>query len=305
MKRRMIPPALCAVGMLLLILDSRQAASSAREAIELCTRTVIPSLFPFFLLSGWMARSGGGNLIFSGLFGGYPVGAQALAQAQAAGSVDRDRANRMLGWCSQAGPSFLFGIAGAQFPSMGYGWCLWAIQLLSALSVGLILSPGSGVKTGHRAVTARHPDVMVPALRAMGSVCGWVVVFRVIIGFLQRWFFFFLPDMAKILISGLLELTNGCLMLESIPDLHLRFLLCLIFLNFGGVCVVLQTISVAGNLDIRYYLTGKLLQTGFAVLYGLLFLGHWGAVLPLSLIFSPLLYRRIRKNSSIPVSVGV
>ena len=41
-------------AMLVLILDSRCAADSAREAIELCMGTLIPVLFPLFVLSAML-----------------------------------------------------------------------------------------------------------------------------------------------------------------------------------------------------------------------------------------------------------
>lgn len=293
----------CGLGMLMLILDSRQAVMSAWEAMDLCIRTVIPSLFPFFLLSAYL---GNGSYYFTAFLGGYPVGAQALARSVDSGELKKHRANRLLAWCSQAGPSFIFGIAGAQFPKMGYGWLLWGIQVLSALSVGLVFSGNSGEKAPPgQASSGNLSGTMHSALRAMGTVCGWVVIFRVILGFLERWLFFFLPDMGKILLSGLIDLTNGCLMLDRIDNLQLRFLLCLVFLNFGGLCVVLQTASVAEKLDIRYYLVGKLLQTGFALLYGCAFLGHFGAVLLLIPLLGIILLAKYRKNSSIPAKVGV
>ena len=40
-----------AIGMCLLILDAKTALSSGAEGIKLCISTVIPSLFPFFILS--------------------------------------------------------------------------------------------------------------------------------------------------------------------------------------------------------------------------------------------------------------
>lgn len=301
MKRKILPMALCCIAMLLLILDSRQAAESARESIVLCIRTVIPSLFPFFFLSACLSGSGGGNILFAGLLGGYPVGAQAVSRS----GLDTHVANRMLTWCSQAGPSFIFGIAGARFPGMRYGWYLWGIQLLSALSVGWLFSGFHGDKCAEKGSSADISAAMGTALRAMASVCGWVVIFRVILGFLDRWFFFFLPEMLGILLSGLLELTNGCLMLDRIPNMELRFLFCLIFLNFGGFCVVLQTISLCGRLDIRYYLLGKLLQTGIALLFGCVILGYWQAVPLLILIFSGKLLVKARKNSSNPALLGV
>ena len=305
MNRRFLAMSGCGLGMLILILDSRQAMVSAQEALELCLRTVIPSLFPFFLLSAGLTGMGGG-LYISSFLGGYPVGAQFLARAAEGGALEKDRANRLLAWCSQAGPSFIFGIAASQFPGKSYGWLLWGIQLLSALSVGLFFSGDSGkhmaVKQGP---SGNFSGIMAAALRATGTVCGWVVIFRVLLGFLDWWFFFFLPEEVQILASGLLELTNGCLMLNRIGDLPLRFVLCLVFLNFGGLCVVMQTASVAASLDIRFYLAGKLLQTVFAVLYGSLLMGHEWAVLPLLVLFGTRLLGKFRKNSSIPAKVGV
>ena len=293
--------AACGTGMLLLILDSRQAGASARDAIDLCMKSVIPSLFPFFLLSGFLT---GGGVLFTGLLGGYPAGAQAAAQLAAGGYIDHAQASRLLTWCSQAGPSFIFGIAAAQFPDFRYGWYLWCVQILSALSLKMIFPTESTVKNRNQ-MRVDTAQAMHGALRAMGAVCGWVVIFRVILGFLERWFFFMLPDIAKVLLSGILELTNGCLMLPQIENIGLRFLLCLIFLNFGGICVILQTISVAHELNIRYYFTGKLLQCGLAMLYGCLFLGYGYAFFPLAGYFIGILFFRRRKNSSIPRLVGV
>ena len=90
-----------AAGMLLLILDARTGFQGAAEGIRLCISSVIPSLFPFFVLSmvltGAIAGStwrglrplgrlcglpkGAESLLVVGLMGGYPVGAQSIAQA--------------------------------------------------------------------------------------------------------------------------------------------------------------------------------------------------------------------------------
>ena len=84
--------------MLALILDSRCAADSAREAIELCIDTLIPVLFPLFVLSAMLVPAlgalrmpllskilgfpeGGGGLFLIGCAGGFPVGAACVTQA--------------------------------------------------------------------------------------------------------------------------------------------------------------------------------------------------------------------------------
>jgi hypothetical protein len=62
---------------------------------------------------------------------------------------------------------------------------------------------------------------------------------------------------------------------------------------------------VAGGLDIWYYLGGKVLQTGFALMYGWLFLGHWEMMLPLIPLWCGILLWKTRKNSSNPLPIGV
>ena len=59
------------IGMLLLIFDSKTALEGARAGIDLCIRTVIPSLFPFFVLSMVLT----GALMGTSLLWLRPIGA--------------------------------------------------------------------------------------------------------------------------------------------------------------------------------------------------------------------------------------
>ena len=126
-----------ALSMLILILDPNTAVRSASDAIALCLKTVVPSLFPFFVLSSMLTSAlissrsiilqpigrfcrmqpGTESILLMGLLGGYPTGAQITAQAWREGTVDHRQARRMLGFCCNAGPAFLFGICGSLFPA--------------------------------------------------------------------------------------------------------------------------------------------------------------------------------------------
>lgn len=313
-----------AAAMLILILDSRAAANAAAAGVDVCIRTVIPSLFPFFLLSSYLTGSLGsgilsgvvgrlfqtsqnsGGILLSGLLGGYPVGAKLAAEGFHAGTLTKTQADRLLMFCSQAGPSFLFGIAAAQFSGAKYGWALWAIQLLSAWSVSRLIPEQESEKTAQGVQRRiRWNEAMGSSIRAMASVCGWIVVFSVVIRFLKRWILWLLPESAQILICGLLELSNGCLMLSAVADIRLRFLLAAVMLNFGGLCVWMQTASVAGDLDMGRYLLGKTLQTAIAALFALAWMGYPLSVIPLLLPFTFKILLTFRKRSSIPRKIGV
>lgn len=310
-----------ALGMLILILDSRAAARAAAEGVEVCIRTVIPSLFPFFLLSGYLTGGLGGggyiaklfhspdscgSILLTGLLGGYPVGARQAALQYRSGTISREQGNRLLWFCSQAGPSFLFGIVAAQLNDSRLAWMLWAVQIASALSVAWLL-PGHTAEKRQNAPSrsAGLTEAMGGAISAIASVCGWVIFFSVVIDFLKRWVLWLLPQTAQILLCGLLELTNGCLLLGQVADSQLRFLLAAVMLNFGGLCVMMQTFSVTEGLERKGYIWGKLLQTLFSVLYALILAGRLWALLPILCAFSLRNLTAFRKRGSIPVKIGV
>ena len=323
-QRKLLPGILAAAGMLLLILDSKTALVSAAEGIELCIQTVIPSLFPFFLLSGILVSSflgsrgsllrplgrllgmpaGSESLLICGFLGGYPVGAKSVRDAWAGGTLSKSDAERLLPFCNNAGPSFLFGMAAPMFSDLYTGWILWAIQIASALTAGILLKEEPAIESPR--LTAPGTSVLDSLNRALSvtaQICGWVIFFRVGTGFLSRWFLWKIPQWMQTAVIGLLELANGCLMLPNIRSEEIRFLLCSAMLSFGGVCVWMQTASAAKGLSLRYYRKGKLLQNLCCFLYSLLWLINGTYLL---VVFPAILLgSKIIKKSGNPQTVGV
>lgn len=276
-----------ACWMLVMIFDTRTAILSAREGVALCLRTVIPSLFPFFILSGIISASllglylrplqplgrlckipkGAESLLILGLLTGYPIGAQLITQIYREGKLSSKTARRMLGFCNNAGPAFLFGMLAPLFSDSKAVWALWGIHILSALLTGWLLP---GKETDSTLLTPGRTISFVESLqngiKAMASVCGWVVIFRVLLGFCNRWFLWLFPVPVQVLISGILELANGCVLLQSIPSEGLRFILAGTMLSFGGLCVGMQTLSVTEGLGTGWYFPGKVVQTVLTIL---------------------------------------
>lgn len=291
-KKSLLFVSLICAAMLVLILDSGTALEGAKEAINLCIRTVIPSLFPFFVLSilltselsgrkmpilrplGKLCRMKPGTeyLLAIGLLGGYPVGAQCVSQAYRAGCLEKSEAQRLLGFCSNAGPAFLFGITAAVFPNPIAAWVLWFIHICSAIMTAMLL-PGKKPERTYTFIASplSVPQAMEKGIRVMASVCGWITLFRVILSFLSSWFLRMLPNEAQAAICGILELTNGCIALNQIENLGLRFVLCSMLLGFGGLCVLMQTASVtsAAKLSLGFYFPGKVMQASISGLLAL------------------------------------
>lgn len=267
------------LGIFMLILDAETALVGAKEGIQLCMQTVVPSLFPFFVLSslataGLSERTlgflspvagllripvGSEQFWLVGLLGGYPVGARVLSQAHRNGLLNSADYARMMAFCSNCGPSFIFGLGSHLFVNDLWCWLLWLIHILVSMVVAL-LTPGGEQTTIHTTLQPRASlsDSMASAVRTMGYVCGWVVLFRVMIAFAQDWFLWVFPKWIQISLLGFLELANGCAQLYTVAEEPVRFVFFSVFIGFGGACVALQTKSLSG--DFGMYLPGKVMH---------------------------------------------
>lgn len=270
-------PAVC---MLVLILDSKNALSAASEGVVLCLRTAIPSLFPFFVLSALLVpglsglRLGGlGRLLgipagWEGIFvlscvGGYPVGAQCVVQGYRAGQLSQAQARRMLGFCNNCGPAFLFGVVAPLFPSVGYGAAITVCGIFSAAMVGAFW-PGRDTQRGEppKLAPVSLPGAVRQATSSMAGVCAWIVLGKICLRFLQRSILYSMPPFAQVLLGGLLELTNGCLRLAAVENVTVRFLVAAGMISFGGVCVAMQVQSLCADTGLFTgdYFAQKLVQ---------------------------------------------
>ena len=248
---------LCALGMLVLILDSSTALAGAVDGVSLCMRTLIPGVFPFFVLSSLVTASlPWGGLVAAGILGGYPVGAKSAAQAYRSGQLSRTEAGKMATLCNCPGPAFLFGVVGQIF-SPGRTVLLWVVYLCSVVCLWLVM-PGTFILSPVRERFSIN-DAVSGAVRSMTGVCGWVILMRTLLAVLERWILWLLPLWARTAICGVLEMTNGILMLRGVEE-KLRFILAAGMLGFGGICVTMQTLGVTQGLSMKAYFPGKLFQ---------------------------------------------
>lgn len=291
--------ALLAASAAALLLFPAQSADAAREGLSLCLQSVLPSLFPFFVLSSMLVASGaaeafghalepvmrplfyldgaGAGALSLGLVGGYPVGARTVAELYHAGRLSRPEAERLLGFCNNAGPGFILGVCGgAVLQSARAGAYLYLVHVASAVLTGVFLRRGAlfecdAERRSHRPRGAEnnpsHVAAFTAAVRdsfaAVWSVCGYVVLFAVLLRFVTL----LLPE--RPLLAGFIELTNGVM---SLPPGRGGFVLCAVLLGWGGLSVHAQTLSVLEDtgLSTRWYFLGKTVQAALSAPLALL-----------------------------------
>lgn len=274
-------------GMVILVLDTKTALIGAADGVNLCLGTLIPSLFPFIFLSrliitGMLGRSfplfgklarvlqipeGCESIFLVGSLAGYPVGAQCISQAVRLRCIAEETGDRMIAFCSNAGPAFIFGIGARLFEEKWMCCALWAVQILSAVMTARMF-PKSKTKCANLVpgTSITIAGALKSSIYTMAMICGWVMLFRIILTFCQFWFLWALPEWTQYLFAGFLEVSNGCSSLAQLSDIRIRFVLFSAFISFGGMCVLMQTHSVAEGVQMKNYILGKLLQTIFSFL---------------------------------------
>lgn len=273
--------------MVLLLWRSAVAAEAVRRGLTLCARSVIPALFPYFVVSGLFISLGfadgvgrrlepltrrlfgvggaGASAFFLGLLGGYPVGGRTVGQLYRAGRLSKDEAERLLAFCNNAGPSFILGVVGVGcFGSLRTGIYLYLVHAFSAVLVGILFrkkAPASGQKVRYSAAfdpIAAFVRAVGEAAEGMVRLCGFVVFFLVILALITD-----LTGLNHPVLLGLVELTTGVTTLEGRPgDLVWAAAL----LGWGGLSVHGQTAAVLSNtgLGLGRYFLGKILQAIFS-----------------------------------------
>lgn len=299
MKRRWRIPAILLLLLLLVLLlgHSVFVRETMEQALSLCAHCVIPSLFPFLVVSSlllalgieelaapflatWFeplfrVRGEGAAAFLLGLIGGYPIGARTAAELYQHQRLTRKETERLLHFCNNSNPVFLLSVLGVGvFGSFRVGLWLWLIHLASALLTGLCFrgNDREPYPQSPRPIQAPPPLPDFPsafvasvgsALSAILTICAFVSCFYLLSAPLSH------LGAASPWLVGSLELFSLTPLLSPTP---LSFVLASAAAGWGGLSVLSQTAALlsGSGLSLRPCLTGKALQALFSGLLALL-----------------------------------
>ena len=145
-----------------LVIFSKSNLTAAKNGLTLWATCVVPSLFPFFVITNLLSRTKvvsftgklldkfmrplfnvpgvGGFAFVMGLISGYPVGAKVVSDFRQDGLVTKDEGERMLAFTNNSGPLFILSSVGISlFGDTTTGLLLLCTHVLACITVGIIL----------------------------------------------------------------------------------------------------------------------------------------------------------------------
>lgn len=292
MKKRIFCAAVLA-AVLFMLINSGAVIKYSRDALDMCFEFIIPTLFPFFVMSGLLIYSGFGSVLARaagpvmrplfnvapagaaafvlGIISGFPLGAATAADLYRCGSLSKSEAERLAAFCNNSGPLFIIGSVGAAiYCRPVFGITLYIIHIMASVLVGMIFShwgrarhnsPPMRLDTRDMPLTEVFSSALSRAAQSILTVCFSIIFFsalsRALLDALP------LPPLLYAVASGLCEFSTGVLSLSRLDiGIAEKLVLTSFVIGFSGFSVHLQVIAVTAGagLSLAPYIIGKLLH---------------------------------------------
>lgn len=144
-----------------IVRNSEVAIEYMTKGLSLCATTVIPSLFPFMVISELIVSSGmtkpvgrlfakpfrllfgisgdGGCAVILGMLCGFPIGAKTAVSLFNSGKIEKNELSKLMTFCNMPSSAFLISAVGTSlFGCHEFGVMLYVITLLSCLLIGMV-----------------------------------------------------------------------------------------------------------------------------------------------------------------------
>ncbi len=228
----------------LLLLRAEDAGEAAVSALKLCAFVIIPSLYPYMVISGLIVSLGAAQMlgyplsplcrrifrlpgesagaILLGALCGFPIGGQVACRLYEEGRLTRSQTERLIAIANNTGPAFIIEVIGAHYwGSRGLGLTVYLAQLVSAVLVGAVYArlrpdPEPPRKACAAPRPVRKRDILSKLAESVSDsavsvlvVCGFIVFFAVLLSLVSRFLEvlgarYFLP-----ILGAVVEFTGG------------------------------------------------------------------------------------------------
>lgn len=282
---------------ILVLRNADAAVEYMGRGLSLCAKTVIPSLFPFMVISELLVSSGAGealgrlfsrfmrwvfgisgagaSALFLGSMCGFPVGARTAVALYDKGVISRSECQHLLTFTCNPSSAFLITAVGVSlYDSRPLGVTLYCVVLGSGLLTGFLArlflrSPKEPAEHPHYP-SGLHPGgvesftgAVSTAATGMLTVCAYVIFFSTLTGVMGctvgKWGRG--EGLGFTLLCGLLEMTGGISQASTLSG-DLGLILTAAFAGWSGISVHCQIMTLCGGrgLSFKPYLLAKAFQ---------------------------------------------
>lgn len=268
---------------------------SIHYALSIWVNSLIPSLFPFFIISDILINynitlyipkiikkfvkylfnitDNMMTILFLSIISGFPSNARNTRTLYDKELISLDEANHILMFSHFSNPLFILTTVSIFFfNDNDIGWILLLSHYLSNFLVGIMFRN----KFDHSNKTINVDNIqnsfgnifigsIKKSIDTILLICGIVCVFLVLSSLISNIFNFNLYN--SMIIKGIFEITIGIEALSKIPlSMVYKGVIASCFLSFGGLSVHMQVMSQITDTDISYghFFVGRLYQTLFS-----------------------------------------
>lgn len=291
MKNRLCTPILIIAFAILFTLFSESASDSALMALKNCIQRIIPSLFPFMVMSSMIVQSGAADIlgrllpisklyslpvcasapIIIGAVCGFPLGAKAATELYEKGYINKTETEILISISNNAGPSFLIFVIGANYwNDIKFGIFLYISQIIcsviSSLIINSLLFPIKGnnkekySSTEITNIAESLSESISSASISSLKICGYITFFNVLNTVISQ-LFISLPVNIKLFILSVLEFSDAALA-SSVYKSMFSIFICGFAIGWSGLSVFCQTkaFTTSLHLSLKRCILTKLLQ---------------------------------------------
>ena len=289
-KRGLIPIAVLILTVVM-ILFSSEASDTALESMKKTVTSIVPSLFPYMVLSSLIISSGAAQILgrlmpISKLFGlpsyasaslfigavcGFPLGAKSASELYQKGYLSKTEAEVLISITNLTGPTFLIFVIGSDFfKDTAFGIFLYLMQFISVIIASAIINKLIFPYTSKKhyadpvieisSFLTGFPDAIRTSTITCLYICGFITFFS-IIGKIINNIMFFAPAGMTLFIEGILEFSKACFDASLNGD-FLSYFVCGFAVGWSGISVLCQTATFTSGsgLSLKRYTLVKAIE---------------------------------------------
>lgn len=219
---------------------------------------IIPKKIKAFLFKKFNFSNSTMELFIISLITGSPSSAMYINNYLNSGLINKKEAEALL--CSTHFINPLFIVAGVGvgvFNNVKIGFVLFIMLFISTL-IKIYLNKNNFKNSKKKIINIKNTNLITnitssikESINALLLIFGIVVIFNILVSLVSH--ILDLSELESCVINGLLEMTGGIIKLSNLNvNIYIKIFLAYYFLNFGGLCIQMQSMSMIDNKKIRY-----------------------------------------------------